>query len=205
MALPPKGDPRRPLHLAVRSMRLLGAILILFATCAGVTFGLVAVRVAARGMPVWGMAFGILFYLLPGLVFIILAMYVKQRQAWAVAASICVTSVGAMVVLLGLVAVVFTGVSDPGRSPAIWIAIGALVLILAALGQLIYLLSRSFEAIRCAPPDERGFEPVMAQPLAAPVQQQVQRTWAPEVPPPATPNRDVRDGHEPPASPPTVA
>ena len=33
MALPPRGDPRRPLHLAVRSMWVLGVMLVLLGLC----------------------------------------------------------------------------------------------------------------------------------------------------------------------------
>ena len=48
-----------------------------------------------------------------------------------------------------------------------FIPLGVVLLMLAAFGQLIYHLAKSFAAIRHTPPQERGFEPIMVPPTPA--------------------------------------
>ena len=162
MPIPPKGDPRRPLHLAIRSMRLLGGILILFATCVGATFVL-RVSGSSRRPPIAALI-SILLYLLPGASFILLALFLARRQLWAVVASICLASMallGALLALLGLLISAFGPHAD--FQPVLLVPLGVTAIVVAALVQLIYHLARSFTAIRIAEPQERGFEPIMVR------------------------------------------
>ena len=118
MTIPPKGDPRRPLHLAIRSMRLLGGILILFATCATVPMLVLKGRGAAAAPPVL-IVLGLMFYVVPGVCFIVLSIFLARRQFWAVVASICMASVACLFAL-----VMFVGLVIVAAIP--WISIGFL-------------------------------------------------------------------------------
>lgn len=166
MPLPPKGDPRRGLHLAIRWMRVLGGLLLLFATGACIVGALTA-----------------LLYLLPvGLCFIVLPIYLRRRQFWAVVASTCLASVASLVPLLALVKLVLFFDSQPFHS-AMLIPLGVLLLMLLGFAQLIYHLSRSFDAIKYLEPAVRGFEPIMVPPATAAEMYQ-QREPRHEQPPP---------------------
>jgi hypothetical protein len=162
MPIPPRGDPRRPLHLAIRSMRLLGGILVLFATCATVPF---VIRAGTgRTAPPWAMLIVLAFYLVPGAGFIVLSIYLARRQAWAVVASICLASMALLVILLALLGLaMFAFGPHADFELVLLVPLSVTLLIAAALGQLIYHLAKSFEAIRIAEPQERGFEPIMAR------------------------------------------
>jgi len=161
MALPPKGDPRRPLHLAVRSMRLLGGILLLFTSCMALSVGMTLIRLGPKMLTSPLMFIGMLLYFVPGVCFFVFAHYLKRRQAWAVVASICLAGVGCLFMLIGLFGLAVISTSQSRGGAPMLIPAGIMLLILAALGQLIYHLARSFEAIKYMPPEERGFEPIM--------------------------------------------
>ena len=167
MALPPRGDLRRPMHLAIRSMWILGGLLVALGIC-GTGGGLL---VAQRGGLPPGMAvmqmIGALFYLVPGVLYIVFALYLKQRQFWAVIAGLVLASGQLLFVLFGFVAsLVMYFVPNSGLPPPFLIAIGVMGLFALALAQLVYHLARSFQAIREPPygKEERGFEPVGVHP-----------------------------------------
>ena len=159
MPIPPRGDPRRPLQLAIRSMRLLGGILLLFSTCATAPFFLRGGR--PGGVP-WVALIGMLFYLAPGICFIVFAVFLARRQFWAVVASLCLASASCLL-MLGALAFFVTFALRDDFQPILLVPLGVIALIVVALGQLIYHLARSFEAIRIVEPQERGFEPIMMQ------------------------------------------
>ena len=160
MALPPKDDPRRPMHLAIRSMRLLGVLFIGLGLCMFVplmTTGLRGGRLGGASI-VAGIAAA--FYVLPGAGYFLCAVFLGRRAAWAIVVGLVLASVHMLLVLVSLGTVVFAVVAGGGAS-GIGVIVSLLVsaLVLAALGQLIYHLARSFEAIRYVPVDEqRGFE-----------------------------------------------
>jgi hypothetical protein len=170
MALPPRGDPRRPLHLAIRSTRLLGGLFVLFSFCAmtpllfPASFG-----GSARGASVY-VASAAAVYFVPGLLYIVFSIYLAQRKFWAVVGAIILASIQLLFVLISLLLamiVVFAPHSSPGALMIIPLAVIALMG--AALGQLTYHLAKSFEAIRYTPwgQEERGFEPIAVRPAGA--------------------------------------
>jgi hypothetical protein len=83
-----------------------------------------------------------------------------------VVASICLALTASLFALGGLAGMLYVLVSDRFH-PARLIPVAVLVVMLAALGRLIHHLVQSFEAIRHAPPQARGFEPIMVPPAAA--------------------------------------
>jgi hypothetical protein len=171
MAIPPRGDVRRPLHLAIRSCRLLGILLIVLSLCGSIGM-MVGRRGGATGASVAWVQFGaLLVYLVPGLVYLVCAIYLKQRKFWAVVVALVMASLHllmgmAVMVALSVVVVMDKNMDVPARISAV---VGLIVIL--AFGQLVYHLARSFEAIKHAPIEEqRGFEPLSVQPLPPAVQ-----------------------------------
>jgi len=170
MALPPKGDPRRPLHLAVRSTRMLAIIFLLFGSCAFVPF-------LIRGaMPVNARVFlelgNVILYFGPGAVYLVTSIYLMRRRFWAVVVAIVLASIQLLLVLIGIISLLIVMMRQPIPQPVSSFALipaGILLLIILALVQLIYHLALSFEAIKYIPVEEQhGFEPLMAQPVEPP-------------------------------------
>jgi hypothetical protein len=165
MALPPKGDPRRPLHLAIRSTRLLGILFLLLGSC-----GSAGLFMGRRNA---GMAFGVVgvigLYIAPGVAYLVFSIFLKERKFWAVLAALIVASVQLVFTLflgatLGIFATKINGVGTPLAIMAIVVGLVAL-----ALAQLIYHLALSFKAIQYIPLEEqRGFAPVMIQHVQPP-------------------------------------
>jgi hypothetical protein len=156
------------MHVAIRLMRLLGIISLLLTTCMGMSLFGVRGGGGSRMMSMVPLILlGLLVYGLPGVVLLVLAHYLGHRHFWAVVASLCIASIGFLVLLAGAFGFVVVAVQNEFH-PAMFIPVGALLLILIATGWLIVLLARSFESIKHTPPGERGFEPIMAQPLAPP-------------------------------------
>jgi hypothetical protein len=162
MPIPPKGDPLRPLHLAIHWTRVLGGLLVVFATCVTIAFVLRRGPMRGNSVPAFYFIF-VVFYLLPGACFIVFSIFLARRRAWAVVASLCLASVGCLVVLGAIGVMIVLIVANRAADWRVMIPIGVMALILAALGQLIYHLARSFEAIHYTAPAERGFEPIMMQ------------------------------------------
>ena len=152
MALPPKGDPRRPLHLAVHSMLLLGIVFALLGLLVMAVTMNASARIGARGsLAVYIIP---LFYLVPGVLYILFSIFLRQRQQWAVIASLALVGVHELMALLILVRLVLSGVAVN------WVLIVVLVWILA-LAQLLFHLAKSFESIRAYQElVPRGFEPL---------------------------------------------
>ena len=162
MALPPRGDPRRPLMLAVSSCRLLGAIGLLLGTCAGVPL-LGGMGRRGFGPPVAWAMLSLVLLLGGGAAYLVFAHFVGRRRFWAVVSALVMTSVLLLMCVVGLVAtLVVVLVVQPGlrRSSFGLIGPGIYALATLALGQLVYHLARSITALNMVPPGEvgRGFE-----------------------------------------------
>jgi len=166
MAVPPRGDPRRPLHLAIRSTRMLAIIFLLIGTLVSFLL-LMQGGVPRRGGMLFTGAF-LFFYVGPGAVYLVTAIYLKRRQFWAVVVGLVLASVQSLFVLFAIAGIFITVVRQSGASIAIF-PVAVLIFILLALAQLIYHLALSFDAIKYAPVEEQhGFEPLMAQPVEPP-------------------------------------
>jgi hypothetical protein len=102
-------------------------------------------------------SFGIILigmiYLIPGILFLIFAVFLKRRQPWAIVATMVMASLHALLALVGCVGSLLSGVHIiPAAICALW---------LAAMAQLIMHLSKSFDSIRTdAEYAPRGFEPL---------------------------------------------
>jgi hypothetical protein len=176
MALPSKGDPQRPLALAVRSTRILGILFIGLGLCGTLPMLFLGIRRAggtggAGGAPVGMIAFAtlstIVIYFGPGALYIVCSIFLARRRTWAVITAMVLAGIQLLFIAFGLVslAIVYFSAAAPARMGFIWIPIGVTVLIMLALAQLEYHLSRCFEAIRLAPVDvQRGFEPLPPMP-----------------------------------------
>ncbi len=170
MALPPRGDPRRPLHLAASSCRVLGVLGLLGATCAGLP--LLAVRRGGLGMAPALLPLAVLGG--SGAAWMVLAHHIKRRRFWAVVTALVMASIATLGVLAMWAGMAYVMLSaQPGlmRERTFWIMLAVYGLITLALAQLVYHLARSFPALKIAAPDEaRGFDvlPVAVLPSQPP-------------------------------------
>jgi hypothetical protein len=175
MSLPPQGDPRRPLHLAARSMRVLGVLFLIGSTCLIlplVALSRAAFRISGSGtapFPV-GRALVLVaaavFYVGPAVCYIVFPIFLLRRQFWAVVASLVRAGLHCVLALISLLMFAYAAVSSSGNVPILPAVV--MLLVVAALSQLIYHLSLSFEAIKHMPADERGFAPIMTAQLVEP-------------------------------------
>ena len=163
LPLPPKGDPQRPLSLAIRSTRLLGIVLILFGFVALLPFA-----ATPRGISLLLTIVIALFYLGPGVLYLLCAIFLKRRRLWAVVVALVLASIQLLLAILGIVTFAIQMFSALHMNSMGAFAIIPLIVILffiAAFVQLIYHLSCCFEAIKFSPPEfQRGFEPLVVQP-----------------------------------------
>ena len=172
MPRPPKGDPRRPLHLAIRSTRVLGALFVLLGLAVLAVPALYALRgggSAGGGVILMGVAS--LLYLVPGVLYVLCAIYLRRRQLWAVIVALVLASVQLLFLAIGLLGVVIGIANSRGAATSFALVyLGLIGLVAAALAQLIYHLARSFEAIKHPPfgAEVRGFEPLPVAPLPLP-------------------------------------
>jgi len=178
MPLPPKGNPRRPLHLAIRSTRLLGIVFLCFGMLVMLP-SLMFLRRGGAGMSI--MLFSLIsamFYLGPGVLYLICSIFLKQRKFWAIVVGLVLASLHLVFLFAGSFAYVAVLLSQE-FSP--WMIAPAVMIIafILALAQLIYHLAKSFEAIKYPPDEQRGFEPLMVQPIENMMQE-------PVLPPPAS-------------------
>ena len=156
-------DLQRPLRLAIRSTRILGIAMLLISTI--IVIPMVLVMRAGIGFPTLiPMVIVAIFYILPGVLYVLCAIFMKRRKTWAVIVAL-------VLALLHLLSTSFFGIAlliginpAPGQEPFFWAAVCIVHLFAAAFGQLVYHLSTSFRAIRAMPVGgERGFAPIVVQ------------------------------------------
>jgi hypothetical protein len=152
-------------------MRLLGGLLVALSLCGvlGTVMTVMTGRRVAAATSV-GQVVGAMVYLVPGLADIVLAIFLKQRQLWALVASIVLTSIQLLFATAGTVMLVGIYLSDTGMFPRLFlIAPAIMAIVMLAVGQLLYLLCRSFPALQMPPfgSDGRGFEPLGVRPITA--------------------------------------
>lgn len=168
MALPPKGDPRRPLSLACIWLHVFGGLLLLMSSCTGVSM----LRLGRiTGPTTWIyllMVAFFAFYALPGIAYFILPIYMMRRRRWAVTTAIALVSLQEATFVFALAANLWRVLQSPQRNFSVtFIPFAVMFLVIIALGMLIAGLTRCYEAIRHMPADERGFEPILATPVIA--------------------------------------
>jgi hypothetical protein len=201
MALPPRGDPRRPLHLAIRSTRLLGAVGTLIGSC--VLMPLMMRLSGGRGVFASGriVFLGSVFYLVPGVLLLVFSVFMARRRLWAVVGALVVSSLAAVFLLVagvGFGITISLVATRQTQVVPIVLFVGVWTVFLVSVAQLIYHLAKSFEGIKHPPFGEelRGFEVLPAAPaiIGPPA-------FAPAPPQPATDPADGRDTSYDPAAP----
>jgi hypothetical protein len=168
MALPPKGDPRRPLHQAVRTTRFLGIGWVLVGACAVIP--LLARMGLDPGIPAPArvVLFRWIFYLVPGTLFLVFSLFMRRRRFWAVLGALIVVSLINLSLVAMAVGILVALVAQRQARPLTVFAVLAVWAVSQLAGaQLLYRLARSFEAIKLAPfgqEESRGFEPLRVTP-----------------------------------------
>jgi hypothetical protein len=165
LALPPKDDPRRPLHLAIRSVRLLGIGIILIGALTMIPYMLRGRVLAPSLIMLEAMISRFVCFVVPGTLLILAGICLKKRQLWALVTTLLVTGVLCIVCLFAATVMIAIMSVSPGEWRVVFpLAIFAVLGL--ALVQLVYYLARSFEGIRYPPfeMEERGFEPIFPAP-----------------------------------------
>jgi ABC-type uncharacterized transport system permease subunit len=148
MALPPNGDPRRPLHLAIRSTRLLGVLFVLL----GLLTPLPTLKLNPHLLELPGPVIAsTLIHLLPGLLYLLCSAVLGQGRRPALIASLGLVAVHCVMVAGSLAAFSTLLVAQEQGSFFLFFGLGVMVFAMAALGQLFYHLTKSFKAITYPP------------------------------------------------------
>ena len=160
MALLPSSDPDRSLHLAIRYSCVLGVWLLVL----GLLFLLVLpIMSQLRGRP---MMLGAIIIgntvLLPGILYLLLALLLVRRHRWPITALLVLASAHGLLVLLAFVIVLYAMLRTAAHDAMGYSLIVPLAIIGVALvvyGQLLFQLRRSRRTIAEAE-SRRGFEPI---------------------------------------------
>ena len=170
MTIPRRGDPRRPLQLAVRSCPVLGVLAPLGSTCAVGPLFVGGGRRSGDPMEVIGVVMSLLLYGGVGAAYLVFAHHMQRRRTWAVVAALSLTGIGLLFISPGtltmavmLLAGVFKLPGNTGSFTGImWGSVAFEAVIAAALGQLVCWLARSFPDLRTrlALGEARGFNVV---------------------------------------------
>ena len=153
MTVPPIGDPRRPLYLAIRSTRLLGVLFVLL--------GLVTPLPSMKRNPnvlelPWPVLASSLIHLVPGLLYLVCAVLLVRRRRSALISALGLVAVHCVMVAGSLAAYSGLLVSQTQESGFLIGALFVMLLAMAALGELFFHLVKSFKAIHLPGPDESG-------------------------------------------------
>ncbi|MEM6561617.1 MAG: hypothetical protein AAF656_08450 [Planctomycetota bacterium] len=159
MALPKRGDPRRPLLLAASSMLSLGVLLLLLSGCTG--YFVFIERQTGAWAELIVMA---VFYVAPGIGLIVASIFLKRYKPWAVIVGIVLTAL----LILGTIFIAFSSLLFSGPlvgGTGMLIIGGVALLFVLAFTQLILQLVKSFGIIREHGPGQepQGFELIMGE------------------------------------------
>lgn len=152
--VPPTGDPQRPLHLAVRSTRLLGIAATVIGLFVVVAFGYF--NRFERFRPYF-IALGLAVGVVPGVVFFLCSVYIARRSRAAVYGALATAALH----LLFAAAFFVASVTLEPVSP---IPVLVSVLWVLALLQLLWHLWRSLGSIRLDTEYHRGFDMTLPRP-----------------------------------------
>jgi hypothetical protein len=158
MSLPPKNDPQRPLAFAVRVARLLGLLLIVLGALWLVP--IMFFDVAKHPTLAIFQVRGAMLALIPGGAYLTLSLALQRRRLWAAVMTIVIAGIHAALSLWIAVAL-GTSLARDEVSSEWFIVFGAVLLLTAALGQLIFFVARALRTIRNPPVEQaRGFDPL---------------------------------------------
>lgn len=151
MALPPHGDPRRPLHLAVRSTRLLGAAFLLLGVCTPLPT--LKVNPNVLELP-WRLVAAAVTHLVPGALYLVCAALLGRQRRSAVIAAMGLVAVHCVSVLGSLTGFSVLLFTHAGNAVFLLFGVSTMLLVMAALGQLFFHLVRSLKVVTQRPVDE---------------------------------------------------
>ena len=156
MQVPSKGDPQRPIELAIRSTRLLGV--------ASTAFGLVMVFAFGyfnrfQHFRKYFIGIGMLVWFIPGVLFLTASWFMRRRSRAGVVTALATAGVQGL-----FAAAIFAG--SLTLEPVSPIPVLVAALWAAALGQLLVHLWKSLESVRLDTAHVRGFD-ALAAPLPA--------------------------------------
>ena len=107
-----------------------------------------------------------------GVAYVLFSIYLKRRQFWAVLGSLILASIQLLFTAIAAVSlkiITLTKSANTLNFATISLNLLGSVSVILMLAQLIYHLALSFEAIKHVPVEEqRGFEPLMIQPINNP-------------------------------------
>jgi hypothetical protein len=175
MALPPKGDPSRPLHLAARSARLLGYVGLILTVLVMALFVVVRRPPGAAGSPAAGTAGGppswavvvgvvmaVLIYGVPSVLYIVFGRYTVKERMWAVIGNIVLCGLTLAVLALSAVGAFVLLIGEGQIFPLLISA-----LFIGAFGQMLYHLIKGLQYLRSRQTPE-GFQPIFPSPAPPP-------------------------------------
>lgn len=142
----------------------LGVLLLILSTCGGI--GLVMSIVGGGPQTVPASVFGLIFWMAPGIGYIVCSVHLKRYKAWAAIVGLVLTGLALMAAVLMFGALLIVALTSGAGSTEFLFALIPLLFI-AAFAQLIVHLSRSFKAIRIHEmevPQGYGFQPILTQP-----------------------------------------
>ena len=187
---PPRGDPRRPIELAVNAARTLGVVSLVIGVLFGCVMGyLSSQRDGATFVAVAGIAVAAM-YLVPGVLYLVFAAQLRRYKLWPAIVLLVMASLHTLVVAFGFVgSVMGMSAADTRQSPTQNVGLLVFMGTFLVVGiLLIVYLSRSlgplrrFEVERSA--RGHGFQPLMP-PEPQPAQGQgPPQTVLPVYPPP---------------------
>ena len=154
MNLPPKGDPRRSLHLAVRSTRLLGVLFLLIGLCTPLPTLRREWDVTA--LP-WPLLLATLTHLVPGLLYLVCAVLLGRRRRPAVIGAMGLVAVHCVSVAGSIAGYSTVAFREDDPSPFLLFGLLVMVLAMAALGQLFFHLVRSLRAVPAPQSEEEDW------------------------------------------------
>src|SRR5690349_13347028 len=138
MPLPPKGDPQRPIELAIRSTRLLGIVSTLFGLVMVLVFGYF--NRLQRFRPYF-IALGLVVWFVPGVLYLTASHFMRRRSRAGV-----VTALASAAGQAVFAAALFVGTLTVQPVSPIPVLLTALWVV--ALVQLVAHLRGSFESVR---------------------------------------------------------
>ena len=190
--------PADVLDLAAGSLRLCGAILLLWSMIAAGP-ALLRYRVLGgyrRQDDLIESLTELAAYALGGVAFLVVAHFIRRRHTWAGVVAFWLVMLALVLAALGTAAMIVVMLNEP---PQWWLVVPITfgLLLVFALAQLTYHLSKTFAAMRAAGSETagtgtRGFETIVGDERSAPFALPLPTTTANPPHPPAEDDADAR-------------
>ena len=158
MTLPPQGDPRRPLYLAIRSTRLLGVMFLLLGLITFIPTLQTNARLLDIPRPVFMSA---MTHFVPGMLYLVSAVLLGRRRRSALISALGLVAVHCVMIAGSLAAYSGLLVAQTQDPRFLVFALVVSLLAMAGLGQLFFQLVKSFAVIRLPDENDPAFDSVI--------------------------------------------